>query len=77
MVERDSGGGCGVSNLPRVNTGDQPPTEEHIRVFEAWSREVGQFATWSVANVNLAVDWWNALPGNAPEKKPLPDWRVE
>lgn len=53
--------------LPHIVVGGELPTERHILVFEAWNREHEQPTVWSVANINLAVDWWNALPGNASD----------
>lgn len=57
-----------MTDLPRLIAGDHP-TEEHIRVMEAYMRE----EDWTVApsgagrrltaeDYNAAVDWWNALP---------------
>lgn len=56
-----------MTDLPHVIAGDHP-TEEHIRVMEAYMRE----EQWTTAppgagrrltahDYNAAVDWWNAL----------------
>jgi len=39
------------------------PTEEHVRVFEAYRRELGvpdRELPLTTAAVNRAVDWWSA-----------------
>lgn len=56
------------ARLPTLAVGDFP-TEEHIRVFEAYRRDhampwAGQIPT--AAMYNVTVDWWNGLRPDAP-----------
>lgn len=55
-----------MTDLPHVIAG-QPPTEEHIRVMEAYMRAEdwtvaprGAGRRMTAADYNAAVDWWNA-----------------
>ena len=53
-----------MTDLPHVVAGDHP-TEEHIRVMEAYLRDHDDIPAGSrvmtAANLNRAIDWWNAL----------------
>jgi hypothetical protein len=45
----------------------QHPTEEHIRVWEAWLREFPQPPGTIITAqlMNQAIDWWNGLRPDA------------
>jgi hypothetical protein len=51
-----------MPDLPTLVAG-QDPTEEHIRVLEAWLRDHPQTPGGIIrtAHFNLAAEWWNAL----------------
>lgn len=53
-----------MTDLPHVFVG-QPPTEEHIRIMEAYLRNHDDVPAASrvmtAANLNRAIDWWNGL----------------
>lgn len=65
-----------IPRLPTLPTG-HGPTEQHIRVFEAYRRELGiDYADLplSTVAVNMAADWWNA---GAPTLRTPDAWCTE
>jgi len=68
-------------HLRSVVVGEPIPSEEHIRVWEAWLREFPQppGTLITAALVNRAVEWWNGLRPEAErdDGSPTPDALVE